>query len=379
MKITENIKIALFAMVGYPCVTVVDINLTTRCNQRCVYCEIGQGMLRSERDLLNLEDLKWVVNQMTHDSIPALVLLGGEPFLFKDIFNLLEYASHRIPDITIITNGMRIPGLSESEVALLKRSGCTMIVSLDSFHPETNNRIRGVDNACECAIKAIQILLKNQIPVQIETVISRYNYHEIARIVKDADALGVSSVRFVPVITTSNFPAVQSISDKDTLNPKPDHISILEEEFQEILAYERDHIIETNIRDLKGWMRHYIAFHAGSSPEKGSFFNYRLKRLFCWNLYSRIKINASGQVQPCNLIPSTVTLFDNPGRSLLETWNVSCRQIRTSMKSEMYPRQCNDCYSQHSLNTFLSAMRYPLSNRAGIREVLRAAVQQFRR
>lgn len=379
MKINEHIKIALCCFLGRPYTTVVDINLTTRCNQRCVYCEIGQGMMRSEKDMLRLKDLKWIIDQMNHDSIPTLVLLGGEPFLFRDLFNLLEYASNHIPDITIITNGMRIPGLSENEIAILKRSKCKMIVSLDSFHPETNNRIRGVDKAFENAVNAIDILLKNQIPVQIETVVSKYNYHEIADIVKEADALGVSSVRFVPVITTSNFPDVQSITNKDELNPKPEHISILEQEFLDILAYEREHTIETNIRDLKGWMQQYIIYHAGLSTDDDAFFRYRLTRLFCWNLYSRIKINASGEVQPCNLIPSPITIFDNPGRSLVETWNEACHQTRTSMKKEIYHRQCNDCYSQHSLNIFLSMMRYPLSNRASIRALLQDAVQQFRR
>lgn len=379
MKIKDNIKIILSCIVARPYVNVVDINLTTRCNQRCVYCEIGEGLMKAEKDLLKLKDLKWIVDQMKHDSIPTLVLLGGEPFLFKDLFNLLDYASQHIADITIITNGMRIPGLSEHEIAILKRSNCKMIVSLDSFHPETNNTIRGVDNAFENAINAIHILLKNQIPVQIETVISEYNYQEIARIVKDADALGVSSVRFVPVITTSNFPAVEAIPNKNDLNPKPDHMSILEQEFHEILAYEKDHAIETNIRDLQKWMHYYIAFQADSSEHKDAFFTYRLKRLFCWTLYSRIKISASGEVQPCNLIPSPITIHDTPTSSLVETWNKSCHQSRMLMKKQMYPRQCNDCYSHHSLNLFLSTLRYPLSNRASVRALLHDAVQRFRR
>lgn len=383
MKIKNIMKIILYCIFEHPYVSVVDINLTTKCNHKCVYCEIGQGLIKKEQsndtNSLHLEDLKWIINQMNQNKIPSVVLLGGEPFLFKDIFELLDYASTYLSDITIITNGMQIPRLSDTEIALLKRTNCKIILSLDSFNPQTHNRIRGVETAFENAINAIKILVQNQIPVQIETVISLYNYQDLANVVRNAHALGVSSVNFVPIITASNFSGVQAIPQKEELNPKPDHMRFLDDEFNKILKFERDHTIQTNVSDLKLWLQHYITFHARQAPDTDFFFKYRLQRLFCLNVYSRIKINAFGEVQPCNLIPSSITIHDNHNRSLVDVWNTSCNQLRTAMKEQKYPEQCHGCYGPHSMNILLSTIKYPFSNRANIPGFLRETIQKLRK
>jgi len=372
MNVAKKCLFLISGICDHPRPSIVDINLTTRCNQKCIYCEIGQGFLKSKSSVdnfLNLNDIKWIIDEMRHEKIQDLVLLGGEPFLFKDLFQAIEYASEHIQNISIITNGMRIPKLSSRELMILKRCKCTMIISLDSFRSETNNMIRGVPNAFENAVMAIKILVHNSIPVQIETVISQYNYQDLANVVRNAYGLGASSVNLIPLITSSNFPTVEGIPQKQDLNPGPEDIKRLFLELDEIIAFQEKNAIQTNASEMKRWLEPYITYHTTARKKDDCFFKYRLNRFFCWTVYSRIKINAYGEVQPCNLISSDISIRDRPEESLLQKWNKACQPVRTLLKDEAYPLQCTGCYSSHSANILLSTLKYPLENRGNLPRV----------
>jgi MoaA/NifB/PqqE/SkfB family radical SAM enzyme len=370
---SKRIQLLKTILCELPHPSIVDINLTNACNQKCLYCEIGQGLVRAEKTgkpVLNLQDLKWIIDQMHHEKIPLLILQGGEPFLFRDLFPVIEYASGYGIDIFITTNGMQVPKLNEEELALLKKAHCCLSVSIDSFNPETENTVRGVSSAFDNAVEGIKILMKNQIPVTIGTVITRYNYQEIANLVKAADALGIMSVHFQPLINVSNYPEVNSIPRKNDVNLKPGHLDRLDLEFEEILAFEKIHRIKTNTTVIKKWIRQYITFCSGLNAKKDFFFQYHLKRFFCFELYNRIRINYYGEVLPCHFIHTDISIHDEPGRSLVEIWNQSCQQIRSSVKHQHYPRQCNGCVCSYDTNLLMSVIKHPVANCAMIPRIV---------
>lgn len=357
----------------HPHPEIVDINLTSACNQKCIYCEIGQGLVRQEktdRTLLNLNDMKWIIDQMIQAGIPALVLQGGEPFLFRDLFPVIEYAAMNRRNISIITNGMKIPQLNDNELKILRDTRCSLSVSIDSFNPETENFIRGVDTAHGNAVEGIRILVQHHIPVTISTVITHYNYQDISQLVKTADSLGVSSVHFQPLINISNYPEAPCIPKKDAMSLLPEHLDSLMQEFETIMTYEKTHTISTNINLLKKWIRQYTVFNSVSDGKTGYFFRNHLNRFFCFELYYRIRINYYGQVLPCHFIHSAVSIRDDPKRTLPETWNLSCTQIRDSIQSQHYPAQCNGCVCSYDMNLLVSMIRYPFQNRKMIARMI---------
>jgi MoaA/NifB/PqqE/SkfB family radical SAM enzyme len=365
----KKIQLLTSVLCERPFPSVVDINLTSKCNQKCVYCEIGQGVVRSEKtekNVLDLNDLKWILDQMHQEKIPTLILQGGEPFLFRDLFPVIEYASKLGIDIVITTNGMQIPKLRDDELNILKKAHCSLTVSIDSFNRETENLIRGVTNAFDNAVNGIKILIKHEIPVTIGTVITKYNYQDIANLVKTANALGVFSVHFQPLINVSNYPEVNCIPEKNDMNLNHDHLERLNQEFEEILAFEQSHAIKTNTRILKKWIRQYVSFCSGSNSGNDFFFQCHLNRFFCFDLYNRIRINYYGEVLPCHFIHADISIHDDPDRSLVQTWNSSCRQVRISIKQKHYPRHCNGCVCSYDTNLFLSVIKHPLSNCAMI-------------
>ncbi|MCK4307332.1 radical SAM protein, partial [candidate division WOR-3 bacterium] len=210
----------------------VSINLTNKCNQHCIYCEVGQGLVKIEKPLLVPDDLKWIIDEMNQSGIPTLSLGGGEPLLFKDIFEVIQYAHKFGIKSSIMTNGMLLPRLSQAKIELLKECETTIAVSIDSFSTDKEECIRGVKNALSLPIEGINILVKQQISVDIMTVISAHNYQDLFDIVVNANQLGVNSVDFQPVIFVSCFPEVEPIPDKKRFNVQPDHLTEIEDQFQ---------------------------------------------------------------------------------------------------------------------------------------------------
>jgi len=125
---------------------LIYFRLTPLCNLRCVMC--GQrgdkGVLKGSfaaseaRKVVPLEDYKRLVDQIKHKH-PVVYLWGGEPFLYPDLFALIDYMMESGLIVTVNTNGTFLEQYAE-EIVRKKWHG--LFVSLDGFEA-TNDKIRG--------------------------------------------------------------------------------------------------------------------------------------------------------------------------------------------------------------------------------------------
>ena len=359
----RRIKLLKNLYLDIPTPLSVSINLTNKCNQYCVYCEIGQGLVKTEKPLLVLGDLKWIIEEMNRSRIPILSLGGGEPFLFKDIFKIIKYANKFEIKCSIITNGMLLPRLSQVNLDLLKECNTKIHVSIDSFSEDKQGYIRGIKNALSLPIKGINILVKQKIPVDIMTVISAYNYQDLFDIVVNANRLNVSFVDFQPVIFVSCFPEVEPIDGKKNINVLPAHLPAIEDQFRKIMSFEKDHTIKTNVYLLHRWLPDYIRFVSSSSTQPDEFFFKKLINPFwCAPLHHTIAINYYGDILPCNMLQPIRSIKDRNGKFLLELWNDSCQKVRLMIQRGKYPDACKSCVCAFDYNLLFSTLKYPFSN-----------------
>jgi MoaA/NifB/PqqE/SkfB family radical SAM enzyme len=56
------------------------------CNLKCPLCPTGQGMIKREKEMLNLEKSKKIIHQLGPEIIHLRLWNWGEPFLNKDLF-----------------------------------------------------------------------------------------------------------------------------------------------------------------------------------------------------------------------------------------------------------------------------------------------------
>jgi MoaA/NifB/PqqE/SkfB family radical SAM enzyme len=313
---------------------------------------------------------------MNQSGIPNLSLGGGEPLLFKDIFEVIRYAHEFGIKSSIMTNGMLLPRLSEDKIELLKKCGTTISVSIDSFSTDKEEYIRGAKNALSLPIEGIKLLVKHQIPVDILTVISSHNYQDLFDVVINANQLGVNSVDLQPVIFVSCFPEVEPIPDKKSFNVQPDHLTEIEDQIQRILDFEKNNPINTNVYVLRQWLPDYIQF-LSSMQTDDFFFKKVVNRFWCAPLYSTIAINYYGDILPCNMLKSAKSIKDREeGKSLLELWNDSCKPVRSMIKRRQYPDACKSCVCAFDSNVLCSTLKYPLNNFHLLSNVLMESVKR---
>lgn len=120
--------------------------LTPLCNLRCVMC--GQrgdkGVLKGgfaaeeSKKIVPLEDYKRLVDQVKHKR-PTAYLWGGEPFLYPDLFPLVDYMMESGMAVSVNTNGTYLEKYAKE---IVEKKWHALFVSLDGFE-ETNDRIRG--------------------------------------------------------------------------------------------------------------------------------------------------------------------------------------------------------------------------------------------
>lgn len=105
----DSVRIALGRSPKKP--FVVGITINTACNLRCSYCFIGRDSEHFPdgfaRVGLDTEKLKQVLTNIRRDT-SFLIITGGEPFLRKDLEEILKFAKTklRFANISIATNGL---------------------------------------------------------------------------------------------------------------------------------------------------------------------------------------------------------------------------------------------------------------------------------
>lgn len=117
------------------------ISVTDRCNFRCRYCMPLEGLSwLPKAGILSYEEIANIVAQLAPLGLRRLRVTGGEPTLRPDLEQLIGMLRSipEIEDISLSTNGVRLPALAET----LVRAGLDRVnISADSLRLE---RIRSI-------------------------------------------------------------------------------------------------------------------------------------------------------------------------------------------------------------------------------------------
>lgn len=145
----------------------LDIALTSRCPLRCRYCSV-------EKEAgLELSAGQWieVVGSFAALRPVALISLeGGEPFLRKDLPEILEACLEVARSVKVVTNGV-LP-LDRIPTRLLRHPRFVLELSLDG-PAEIHNFLR--DESWNRSWNFLKAGVQRKIPLRLRSVISRYN------------------------------------------------------------------------------------------------------------------------------------------------------------------------------------------------------------
>lgn len=185
--------------------TAVYIDPTDRCNASCPYCYIPEKIRRHGRSM-TWKELEYILRKISRyfqgaKKKPVLIFHASEPLLVKDILfkAISSFSSHFF--FGLQTNAML---LEEQDAEFLKKHKVGVGISLDSFAPAINNRLRvsaGERGNFAKAVRAIEFF-QGYPGLNILTTVTRLNVEHLAEFVEFLHEKKVGCVLLNPIRMT---------------------------------------------------------------------------------------------------------------------------------------------------------------------------------
>lgn len=156
------------------------IIVTANCQLRCQMCTFWHNQHIDP----SLDLIKYWIKQLADFGIKHIDLGGGEPLLRKDIVDIVKQVKSYGMTCALTTNGWLV-----GKVPFPPLDSCE--ISIDGATAETHDKIRGVKGSWERAVNAVRIAKKHCKVNQVNFVLQKDNYHEVADFCKLAKELEV--------------------------------------------------------------------------------------------------------------------------------------------------------------------------------------------
>jgi MoaA/NifB/PqqE/SkfB family radical SAM enzyme len=153
-----------------PRLTSLQIELSSRCNERCVHCYIPHENKISDIEPALFYD---TLDQCREMGLLSLTLSGGEPMLHKNFCDFLRRAKEYDFSLNILSN---LTLLNDEIIAEMKANRLSSVqVSLYSMKPEVHDAITQLSGSFYKTRDAILRLIDNDIPLQISCPTMKQN------------------------------------------------------------------------------------------------------------------------------------------------------------------------------------------------------------
>jgi MoaA/NifB/PqqE/SkfB family radical SAM enzyme len=195
-EIREKALYFVSKQVDYPLCPPRNVTLTLNyhCNQRCIMCDIKNHRFDREYEI-DLPEITRIIDEMVDLEIADLVLTGGEPFLYRDIFQVIACAKSRKRRVIMITNGFYddslVRRIIDSDIDHLQ-------ISLDGSIDKIYEYIRGVKGSFEVVTDNIRKFTSSGKSVGATVTVVRQNYGDLITIARLAGDLGCTKLDVRP-------------------------------------------------------------------------------------------------------------------------------------------------------------------------------------
>ena len=115
------------------------IDITSICNLRCVMCPQAKGLAKRQPKM-SVATFAGIIDNVCENHPQIKFYLSGEPLLHEDLFDMIEYASHKGCQTEIHTNATLLT--EEISRRLLSSSLTFLTFSFDGCSPEIYEQLR---------------------------------------------------------------------------------------------------------------------------------------------------------------------------------------------------------------------------------------------
>jgi len=191
-----------------------QIELTHRCNLRCVHCYVPPIGHPPEHDTL---EWKGAIDRLVEMGLCVATFTGGEPLLHRGLPDLVAHAFSRGCQTRVFSNANLFRGAAHARE--FKDAGlCYLETSIYGASAPVHDAITGVPGSFECTLAAVRWFKELGIAVTIKTSWMKQNWRDypgIVALVRDLGVLFRGSPNLMPRLDgdTANLRNQMSFED----------------------------------------------------------------------------------------------------------------------------------------------------------------------
>lgn len=334
-----------------------SIELTYACNEACIHCynpdsprEGGIGTQKAKPvGEMKAEEYYPVLDEMKKIGVAKIIFTGGDPFMKKDLFKILEYAHKLKFAFSVYTNGQALYSNHKMYEELRDLYPQYVGLSLYSTIPEIHDNITRRKGSCGKTMEVARWCCNDAIGLQIKCPVMRANKDSYGKVFDFA--LSVNGMPQFDVNITSSVDGDCFASQK---------LRLSEGQLLEVL---KDPRIPLSIENSVGAIER--------QPDM----------MFCGAGDSSFNLQPDGTVTPCCAFPMDCGNLRN--QKLVDIWDKSenllkIRSLRYKNSDicgkEKKCKHCSRCigqsYVEHGVpenhsgdNCFLARIRYELAEK----------------
>jgi len=267
----------------------ITFDITDRCQSRCLTCAKWRTPVEVQSRELSTQEWMWIIVRMKQWLGEfSFVFAGGEPFLRRDVFRIISFASNIGVRASVISSGYGFGSLGERVI----RSGLdSLTVSLNGVTPQVHDVTRGTKGAYHETVKFLKDVngyrkkLGSRLRLSILAILMPFNCHEAIALAEWVRDEGIDAIRFQPLDPLGSFHPYP-VAGLDSFKPEGASSEWYRRNIADAVGHER---LDEAITQL-------ISYKRRGYPISNSFESFGRMRAYFHNpreMYSRCKIGVS--------------------------------------------------------------------------------------
>jgi radical SAM protein with 4Fe4S-binding SPASM domain len=163
----------------------VHLDLTYRCNERCVHCYLDHD----DHGEMSTAEILRVLDEVAQAGTFFLTLSGGEIFMRRDLFEIIAHARKRMFAVKLKSNAVMV---TRAKAARLARLGVAEVqVSVYSHRAEAHDAITKLPGSLKRTLEGVKRLREQGIKVTFANVLMKGNeddYREVRSLARELGA-----------------------------------------------------------------------------------------------------------------------------------------------------------------------------------------------
>ncbi len=160
---------------------IVIWEVTRACALKCLHCR-AEAQYQADPRQLTFEEGKRLIDDIADMERPLFVFTGGDPLMRPDLFELAKYAIEE-KQLPVSMTPSATPRVTRQAIMQAKEVGLSRwAFSLDGSVAEIHDHFRGTKGSFDLTIRGIEYLQEQNIPIQINTTVSKYNLDDLEAI-----------------------------------------------------------------------------------------------------------------------------------------------------------------------------------------------------